>query len=168
MAVDAADFRSALACFASGVTVVTAVDETGAERGMTASAFSSVSLNPPLVLVCVKVDNGMDRLLQRVGGFAVNVLGQDQVALSNRFAGYGDAPADQLDDLGVERAPHTGAAWLPGALATLDCTTNQVVLAGDHRIYIGEVMAARSPADRSELRPLLYAAGAYRAVGARL
>ncbi len=163
MAVDAADFRSALACFASGVTVITAVDETGNERGMTASAFSSVSLNPPLVLVCVKVDNGMDRLLQRVGGVAVNV-----VALSNRFAGYGDAPADRLDDLGVERAPHTGAAWLPGALATLDCTTNQVVLAGDHRIYIGEVMAARSPADRSELRPLLYAAGSYRAAGSRL
>jgi flavin reductase (DIM6/NTAB) family NADH-FMN oxidoreductase RutF len=114
MAVDAADFRSALACFASGVTVITAVDDQGAERGMTASAFTSLSLDPPLVLVCVKVDNGMDRLLQRVGAFAVNVLGQDQVGLSNRFAGYGDAPADRLDDLGVDRAPRSG---LPGSPA---------------------------------------------------
>ncbi len=168
MAVDAAEFRSALGCFASGVTVITAVDDQGAERGMTASAFTSVSLNPPLVLVCVQRDNGMDRLLQRVGAFAVNMLGQDQVGLSNRFAGYGDAPADRLDDLVVDRAPHSGAAWLPGALALLDCTIHQVVESGDHRVYIGQVMATRSPADRADLQPLLYVGGAYRAAGPRL
>lgn len=167
MAVDAAAFKSALACFPSGVTVVTARDATGAVRGMTASAFCSLSLDPPLVLVCVRNDNGMDRLLGGCSGFAVHILGDEQVALSNRFAGFGQGAPDDLSDLPTEPAPFSGAPWLAGCVARLDCAIQQVVPGGDHRIYLGRVMAAESPSDRADLQPLLYLAGSYRRVGER-
>lgn len=168
MPVDAGEFRNALGRFASGVTVMTVRTTDGGDRGMTASAFSSLSLDPPLVLVCVKKGNTMDLALRGAAGFAVNLLAQDQVALSNRFAGYSAAPADRVDDLDISRGPFSGAAWLPGAIARLDCALHQVLDGGDHHIYLGRVEAVDAPGAREDQRPLLYFAGAYRAAGDKL
>lgn len=92
----------------------------------------------------------------------------NQVALSNRFAGWGSLPADSVADLDVDRGPVSGAAWLPGAMARLDCALHQVLDGGDHHIYLGRVEAVDVSGDRDSLRPLLYFAGAYRSVGERL
>jgi len=168
MPVDTRDFRNAMGRFASGVTVVTVVDPQGGERGMTASAFCSLSIDPPLVVVCVKKGNGMDSLLQGAPGFAVSILAQDQVETSNRFAGWGERPVDDLSDLAGRRGPSSGATWLPGAIAWLDCVRHQVLDGGDHHIYLGRVEALDLPGERDDQRPLLYFAGAYRAAGERL
>lgn len=168
MPVDAGDFRNTLSRFAAGVTVLTVVTPEGGDRGMTASAVCSVSLDPPLLLVCVKKGNTMDGLLQGASSFALNMLSQDQVDLSNRFAGWGDMPADDVSDLGVDRGPVSAAAWLPGAMARVDCAVHQVLDGGDHHIYLGRVEAVDLPGERDQLRPLLYFAGTYRAAGDRL
>ena len=84
---DSEKFKRALGSFASGVTAVTVRTPEGHDHGMTASAFSSLSLDPPLVLVCVKVENSTHQYLEEASGFAINLLGAGQQALSNRFAG---------------------------------------------------------------------------------
>lgn len=168
MPVDARDFKEAMGRFAAGVTVLTARDADGRDHGMTASAVCSVSLDPPLLLVCVKKGNSMDRVLQQAGAFALSFLADDQVALSNRFAGWGDAPADRFADLAVDRAPTSGAAWLPGAVARVDLVRHAVHDGGDHHVYIGRLEAVDAPGARADQRPLLYVAGAYRSIGDKL
>lgn len=168
MPVDARDFRDAMGRFGAGVTVLTLRTPDGGDHGMTASAVCSVSLDPPLLLVCVKKGNSTDQLLQQVDAFALSFLAQDQVALSNRFAGWGDAPADRFADLAVDRGPYSGAAWIPGAVARVDCARHQVLDGGDHHIYLGRLEAVDAPGERGDQRPLLYFAGSYRAVGDRL
>jgi flavin reductase (DIM6/NTAB) family NADH-FMN oxidoreductase RutF len=169
MAVDSRQFRQALGCFASGVTVVTAVDpRDGKPQGMTASAFCSLSLSPPLVLVCVQKGGQTWDVLDAARAFAVNLLGEAQVELSNRFAGRFPPDQDRFADLDARPAPHSGAPWLPGALAHLDCRLHAVHDGGDHSIFVGEVVATEVPEDRDAALPLLYFAGRYRAVGETL
>ena len=168
MPVEAREFKEAMGRLSAGVTVLTARGPDGRDHGMTASAVCSVSLDPPLLLVCVRKNNQMDPLLQQADGFAVSILSQDQVALSNRFAGWGDAPADRFDGLALDRAPVTGAAWLPGAVARIDCLRHAVLDGGDHHVFLGRLEAVDCPGDRADQRPLLYVAGAYRALGDRV
>jgi flavin reductase (DIM6/NTAB) family NADH-FMN oxidoreductase RutF len=153
--VSADEFRDALGRWASGVTVVTS---RSGERvhGMTVSAFSSVSLDPPLVLVCADKDSDTCTLIAESGVFAVNILARGQDELSQRFAAQGNE-ARRFDGLAVERAV-TGAPLLRG-LASLDCTLVGTHDAGDHVIYVGRVEALRRFADGE---PLLYYRGAYR------
>ncbi|MCB9778996.1 MAG: flavin reductase family protein [Alphaproteobacteria bacterium] len=166
MPVDANDFRNAMGRFAAGVTVLTCRTADGADHGMTASAVCSVSKDPPLLLVCVTKGNATDQVLQTAHGFALNILARDQVDLSNRFAGWGvDPAADRFAGLALDRAPHTGAAWLPGAVCRIDCAVHGVLDGGDHHIYLGRLEAVDAPGDRTDQDPLLYFAGAYRAVG---
>ena len=150
-------FRKTLGQWASGVTIVTARQ---GERvhGMTVSAFCSVSLDPPLVLVCADKTSDTHGVIREVGVFAVSLLAQGQEELSNRFAREGDE--DRRFE-GLEcRAGATGCPHIPGAAAALDCRVVQAVDAGDHVVYIGEVMEA-SAFDRP---PLLYFGGAYRRI----
>ena len=166
------DFKAALGHFASGVTVMTTrVD--GEDFGMTASAFSSLSLEPPLVLICVKKHNRMWEALQGASRFAVNILTSSQQVVSNRFAGGTvDAagnwipwPEDvsRFEGLEVNRAPGSGAALLSGALAHLDCSVWKQVDGGDHTIVIGRVeFSAATP--RGEGCPLVYWGGQYRSI----
>ncbi|MDG1480536.1 MAG: flavin reductase family protein [Myxococcota bacterium] len=174
MSVDPQTFKGALGRFASGVTVVTVhtSGEEGGDYGMTASAFCSVSLNPPLIQICVKKGNHTHGLLQSATGFGVSILSADQKELSNRYGGWGDKPQDHFDDLaGSEPLPRgevSGAPLLPGAMAWLDCTRFAAHDAGDHTIFIGEVQGASLHGARDELRPLLYFAGKYRAAGEAL
>ena len=154
MPIDHDTFRSVLGRFASGITVVTARDDDGRHYGMTVSAFCSVSLAPPLILVCVDLAASMHDALLEASHFAVNILSAEQEPLSRRFSGLDESHRFN----GVGYAPGTtGAALLDDALAHIECRRVQHHRAGDHTIVIGEVEAA---AARSA-RPLLYYRGGY-------
>ena len=152
------DFRAALGAFATGVTIVTTRGEEH-PYGMTANAFSSVSLDPPLVLVCVKAFSEGGDLIRENGVFAVNILAAEQEPLSRYFASK-DRPRgrDAFGDI-AHRTAASGSPVLDGAVGYLDCALNASHEAGDHVIFIGEVLAL----DFShEVPPLLFHAGGYR------
>ncbi len=167
MPVEANDFKAALGRFPSGVTVVT-LNHEGQDHGMTASAFSSLSLDPPLVLVCVKKVNATHGLLEAAGSFGISFLSQDQVERSNRFAGMFPKDQDKFADLAFTRGEHSGAALLHGAMAGLDCSLHSVLDGGDHSIFVGQVEGTRVEGDKDDLAPLLYFAGGYRGAGEKL
>lgn len=148
-------FRQLMSRFASGITVLTAVDARLRSHGMTVSAFSSLSLDPPLVLVCVDRSATMLEVLDVATHFAVNILAEDQEGLSRRFS------LEEME-LRFEGVAHSsgmgGVPVLAGALATLECRRAGRHDAGDHAIFIGEVVGGSLDA---AARPLLYYAGAY-------
>ena len=148
------DFRRVLSHFGTGVTVVTTSDADKRPTGLTCSAFSSVSLEPPLVLVCVDHKSQTFPALRERGRFAVNILRADQEDVSRRFA-----TSKILDKFaGV---PHTMSdldlPLVSGALAHLECITVDMHIAGDHTIFIGRVERVSAPGGE----PLLYYRGRY-------
>jgi flavin reductase (DIM6/NTAB) family NADH-FMN oxidoreductase RutF len=154
-------FRSVIGRFASGITIITAVDESGTDHGMTATAFCSASLVPPLVLVCVDESATMHEVLGRATNFAVNFLAAEQEELSRRFGSGepqrgGIAEADRFDGVGYSRSPG-GAVLLNDALAHLECRVHARHPAGDHVIIVGEVEVAVA----HDARPLIYYRGGY-------
>jgi flavin reductase (DIM6/NTAB) family NADH-FMN oxidoreductase RutF len=155
VAVDRTELKQVLARRASGVAIVTA-RAGDVVHGMTVSAFSEVSLEPPLVLVCADKTSNTHALIAAGGVFAINVLASDQEALSNLFASKRDE-ARRFVGLEVDRG-ETGAPLLRGTVATLECRVHAAHDAGDHVIYVGEVVATR----RSEREPLVYWSGGYR------
>jgi flavin reductase ActVB len=158
MALTPTEFRTALRSLAAGVTVVTTRDREGHPSGLTASAFTAVSLTPPLVLVCVDHASTTHPDLQARGWFAVNVLRREQEALSRRFAVSG---GDKFRDVSYHESP-SGLPLLDGTLATLECRIVQAHEAGDHTIFIGLVESALVSAGR----PLLYFHGGYHSLTA--
>ena len=155
MTVDRDTFKRTLGSWASGVTIVTS--QHGGERmGMTVSAFSSVSLDPPLVLVCADKASNTNVLIHASRTFTVNVLGREQSALSSLFADK-KREAIRFDGLDCKTGA-TGCPRIPGALASLDCTVRDVVDAGDHIVYVGSVEAAAIDAEQE---PLVYWRGIY-------
>ena len=154
MTIDPDTFRSVLGRFASGITVLTARDDDDNDYGMTVSAFCSVSLAPPLVLVCVDHVASMHDMLLRVSHFAVNILAAHQEAISRRFSGPDEHK--RFDGVGYSRG-QTGAALLDDALAHLECRIEARHDAGDHTVFIAQVEQAM-PRDG---RPLLYYRGGY-------
>ena len=153
MSIDPDTFRSVLGRFASGVTVVTACDAEGHDHGMTVSAFCSLSLEPPLVLVCIDRTASMFPALGTATAFAVNILSHSQEALSRRFAA--DEP-DRFAGVGYSRG-QGGCVLLDDVLAHLECSIVRQLDAGDHTIVIGEVETAEAQSER----PLLYYRGGY-------
>lgn len=156
----AADFRATLGAFATGVTVITTRGQAH-DYGMTATAFSSVSLDPPLVLVCVQTRVDGATIIPRNGNFAVNILSAGQEAISNYFASR-DRPRgrDAFSEI-AHRAAATGAPVLDGVAAFLDCRLIATHEAGDHLIFIGEVAALGV---EPGLEPLLFHDSRYRVV----
>jgi len=152
--VDAVTFRHALARFPSGVTVVTVRDDGGRDYGMTVSAFASLSLDPPLVLVCIGDDATIAGAVAAAGHFAVSVLSEEQEAIARRFA---EQDADRFAGMKVSRGAD-GIALIDGAAAHLECTIVARHRGGDHTIVVGEVNAARAAEDG---RPLVYQRGMY-------
>jgi 3-hydroxy-9,10-secoandrosta-1,3,5(10)-triene-9,17-dione monooxygenase reductase component len=153
--IDAATFRHALARFPSGVTVVTVRDGDGRDYGMTVSAFSSLSLVPPLVLVCIGDDATIAGAVAAAGHFAVSVLSEDQEAIARRFA---DPDAERFAGTKVTRGD-TGLALIDGAAAHLECAIVARHRGGDHTIVTGELLSATAAEDG---RPLIYQRGEYR------
>jgi flavin reductase (DIM6/NTAB) family NADH-FMN oxidoreductase RutF len=144
------DLRGAMSHFATGVTVVSTRDTDGTPLGTTASAVTSVSLEPPLVLVCLGHASLTLQALIRHGAFAINVLAAEQSELALAFArpgpceAWGDAPP---------AADQTGAPLLDGAIAQLDCAVHEVRSAGDHAIVLGRVVGTQVGEEPAE--PLL-------------
>jgi len=152
---DIRDFRTCLGRFATGVTVVTCQGARG-PCGITANSFSSVSLEPPLILWNIaKVSNSLRAFLD-AEHFAVNVLAEDQQSVSQHFA-----QSDHTRFNSVEYAvSKRGVPLLPGTAACFECRTHQVHECGDHYIIIGEVHDFRF----GDARPLLFYGGAYRGI----
>ncbi|MCT7351579.1 flavin reductase family protein [Streptomyces sp. 15-116A] len=167
-------FRAAMSRLASGVVLVTAKEPpldpddprapAGEDVGMTATAFMSVSLDPPLVLVSLREGSRMDELLDEQPLWAVSVLSESQRHIAGRFAMKGRI-SDRLlfEDISYVRGQYSGAPLVGGALATLECRTEQRVTAGDHTLVIGRVLAADVPS--AEGGPLTYFRGRYRQLG---
>ena len=145
--------RSAFGAFTTGVTVVTSHDATGAPIGFTANSFTSVSLDPPLVLVCIANSSSNYENMTKATGFAVNILAETQVEVSNTFARPVD---DRFASVTWQNGPH-GAPVFEGVSAWFDCSMHQIVEAGDHAVLIGRVEAF----DSSATAGLGYARGAY-------
>ncbi len=148
---DPARFRQAMAQFASGVTVVTTVKD-GVPSGLTASSFASLSIEPPLLLVCLQKTLGAHRIIEETGIFAVNVLASRQLDIGRRFAGLQPETSDRFT--GTEwMTAVTGSPVLPGCLAWADCRVWNIYDGGDHSIFVGSVEEV-SASDDGE--PLLY------------
>ncbi len=156
MPIERDDFRRVLGNFASGVTVVTTLGPDGAPYGLTATAFTSVSLDPPLVLVCV--DKRAESLphLQASQLFAVNFLAGGDEERSRRFAVSG---GDKFSGVSWSAAV-TGAPILANVVGYVDCRVVQTLSAGDHLIFVGQVEAAAA----FDAEPLLFFRGGYRAM----
>ena len=161
MSVSQLDFRKAMGCFATGVTVIT-VDQDGEVHGMTANAFTSVSMDPLLVLVCVDHRARTHAHLHAKKRFGVNVLAEDQRAISEYYARSSESH-QHAEQAGArfERTKH-GTPVLHGALAYLECRLHTAQAAGDHTIFIAEV----EDVVFREGEPLLFYRGEYRAIGA--
>lgn len=152
---DEAGLRLVLSHFATGITVVTGRDEDGRQRAVTVNAFTSVSLEPPLILYCLGRSAFNFDVFANAKAFAVNILSADQQALSDRFARESE---DDFSDLAVTELA-TGVPALAGSLAVLDCETEAIQEAGDHLIVIGRVKALDMP---REAEPLIYFRSRYR------
>jgi flavin reductase (DIM6/NTAB) family NADH-FMN oxidoreductase RutF len=150
------DFRRAVGHFATGVTVVTSIGPDGQPVGTTANAVSSLSLDPPLILVCFDRASLTLEAIRHHGAFVVNVLAAPQQELSANFARRGVEAAWE----GVEHRPGpTGSPRLEGALATLECTVEHSLPGGDHEIIIGRLRYAETSSD--DATPLLFWRGSY-------
>lgn len=154
MSIEPAEFRRIMAHLATGVTVVTALEPNGAARGLTASAVTSVSLDPPLVLACVDRQADTHDCIERAGAFAVNVLREDAAAMARRFA---DEPAAEKFEGIPFRTDVTGAPVLEGALSWVDCRLWASYDGGDHTIFVGRVVSGGADGGA----PLLYFCGGY-------
>jgi len=154
--IDRQEFRRVLSHFAAGVTIVSTVGDDGKPYGLTATAFTSVSLEPPLVLVCIDKAAESYPHFHSSRVFAVNFLGADHEHLSRRFAVSG---GDKFKYLVVSRGV-TGAPLLAEALGHLECRTVDIFEGGDHTIFVGQVEAG----DAHDGNPLLYFRGAYRRI----
>lgn len=152
---DPRTLRDALGCFATGVTVVTAMDADGNPVGLTANSFTSVSLDPPLLLVCIAKTSSSLKLMEKADHFAVNVLQIGQQPVSNVFAKSGE---DRFSDTPWQ-VGQNGAPILTGALVNFECRRHADHDGGDHVILVGHVQRARYEPRRD---PLLYFKGKYR------
>lgn len=151
-------FRDALGRFATGITVITCRDpQTGQLQGFTANSFSSLSLDPPLVLFSLRKQAQCLPAFLGSEAFAVNILAEDQVDLSARFASSDPGRWEGLE----HQTWSTGAPILPDMLASFECRTVSTHEGGDHVIFIGQVLALSMP---REAPPLLYFRGAYHGV----
>jgi len=154
MTVDAALFKRALGQLASGVTVVTTLDAEGRPLGLTVTAFCSISLEPPLVLVSIDNRSETHDGFRASGIFGVSLLAEGQEDVSRRFSRGG---ASKFEGLPLLTGRH-GVLLIPGALAQIECRVAVTYPGGDHTLYLGEVLnASVSPG-----RPLVYQAGHYR------
>lgn len=151
--VNIAEFRRALGAFVTGVTVVTTMQPDGSPRGFTANSFTSVSLDPPLILVCIAKTASSYPVFSQASHFAVSVLAEEQKSVSGVFASKAPDKFSQV----AWHARVTGSPVMDGAAASFDCTTHEMVDAGDHIILIGRVLDFI----HTQSSPLGYCRGAY-------
>jgi flavin reductase (DIM6/NTAB) family NADH-FMN oxidoreductase RutF len=151
--------RMAMRAWTTGVAIVTAA-HAGQQHGMTVSSFASISLDPPLVAVSLSTDSHTHDLVGRAGAFGVTILAAGQQELSERFAGKVGGEGDRMQGLQTETFV-TGAPFIKGGLAFLDCRVTQTIQAGMNTLFIAEVLAVRGDDHDS---PLVYHDRAYRRI----
>ncbi len=157
--------RQTMRLWATGVTIVSAQHE-NMQRGMTVSSFTSVTLEPPLILVCLQKDKETADAILASRAFSVSMLGEQHLEISNLFAGFGpemSPEANRFDGLAVEYAV-TGSPILSDAMGWLDCKLHAVYDGSTHHIFVGEVVAASGSGEAIQ-QPLLYYNRAYRQLG---
>ena len=154
MPVTSEEFRRGCGRFATGVTIATVLDAKGTPHGLTVSSFASVSLHPPLILICLGHAVSVIDHFRAAQYFGVNVLTENQRPLSDRFARKGYDRFDGLD----WQPGQTGVPLVPGALAAMECRTHQRFTSGDHDILVGAMVAARV----ADGEPLIHFTGRYR------
>ena len=154
--VTADEFRRACGRFATGVAVATVLDAQSAPHGLTVSSFTSVSLDPPLILICLGHAVTCIDAFRTASHFGINILSADQRTLSDRFARKGH---DRFDGTPWQ-AGVTGVPLIGGALAQIECAVHQRVVSGDHDIFIGRMVRTKV----IDGDPLLYYAGQYREI----
>ena len=148
------EFRKACGRFATGVSIASVMDGQGTPHGLTVSSFTSVSLHPPLILICLGHAVTVIQHFRAATHFGINVLAEGQQALSDHFARRGH---DRFE--GLPWSPGaTGVPILSGVLASIECAVHRIVPMGDHDILVGEMVHS----EVSDGRPLLYFASAYR------
>ena len=150
---DPRQLRSALGRFATGVTVITTQTPSGKLEGLTANSFSALSLDPPLVLWCLRMSAPSLPSFLAAGGFAVNVLCAGQRELAPHFA---TASVDKFESVPFSMGEH-GCPVLPGSLAVFECQTESTIEGGDHLIFIGRVVGA----SHCDGEPLVFSSGEY-------
>ncbi len=155
-ALSAEDFRRACGRFATGVAIASVLDRSGAPHGLTVSSFTAVSLHPPLILICLGHEVTSIESFHTSKYFGINILSEEQRPLSERFARKGHDRFDGLDWLPGQ----TGVPLLHGALAQIECAVRQRIPAGDHDIFLGEMLVAH--AHKGE--PLIHFSSRYRAL----
>ncbi len=156
MAITKEEFRSALGRFASGVSVVTTKDNSGKLFGITVSAFCSVSLEPPLILVCIEKRTGSHHAFEQSKVFVVNILHEGQQQTSNHFASHLEDKFSGVEySSGIENLP-----VLTDALVNLECSLHNTYEGGDHTIYVGKIERATI----KDTNPLIYWHGNYQEI----
>jgi flavin reductase (DIM6/NTAB) family NADH-FMN oxidoreductase RutF len=153
-------FRAAMGHFATGVAIVGATDSRGVPHGSTANAISSVSLNPPLLLVCMRRESVTSGVLRETGQFSVNLLQAGQARLARRFASS-HAP-DGWDGVDHHLGVH-GAPLLHGTVAAIEASVHEIVDGGDHHIIIGRTLRVAHAAHH--VAPLLFYRGEFTGIG---
>ena len=154
MSINKDEFRHALGRFASGVTVITTKDNSGRLHGITVSAFSSVSLNPPLILVCIEKKAGSHQAFEESDFFNVNILEESQQHFSDHFASHLPDKFSGVEYFETEK----GLPFLKDALVHLECKLIYAHAGGDHTIFVGEIEKSAV----SDGNPLIYFHGNYR------
>jgi flavin reductase (DIM6/NTAB) family NADH-FMN oxidoreductase RutF len=148
------DFRRACGRFATGVTIASVLDASGAPHGLTVNSFTAVSLEPPLVMICLGHAVSAIEHFRAAKHFGINVLAEGQRDLSDRFARKGE---DRFD--GLEWQPGvTGVPLLPGVVAAIECAVHRRFTAGDHDVFVGEMLKGRV----TKGDPLIYFGSRYR------
>ena len=152
--VTSAEFRRACGRFSTGVAIASVLDAQGTPHGLTVSSFTSASLEPPLILICLGHRVSAIDAFRASPHFGINVLAGDQRDLAERFA---RKTQDRFDGLNWRRGK-TGVPLLPGVLAAIECAVRQRIAAGDHDVFVGEMVGARVAAGR----PLIHFASHFR------
>lgn len=155
MPIDDARFKEAMSHFASGVTIVT-TELDGIPYGLTVASFASLSLHPPLVMVCVAQKAKSHDAIHEAGHFGVSILEQSQADVSGRFASKVD---DKFAGITTRRGEH-GMPLIDGAICTLECRVHSELSGGDHTIFVGEVLDSST----SDGAPLVYYRSSYREI----
>jgi flavin reductase len=163
--IESTEFRTAMGRFASGITIMSTLQD-GVAHAMTANAFTSVSLDPPLVLMCVDHGVRMHDAVLDYGYWAVSMLGDSHREIAERFAKSGRDLRSQFDGIGTQPGPKTGCPLIEGALSWLECRTWATYPGGDHTIVVGEVLSL-GVGEPDDPAALIYYAGSYRALKGR-
>ena len=153
MALDAREIRNVMGHFATGVTVITTKDKAGKPFGLTVNSFTSLSLNPPLVVVCIDTTVDCYSCFDESKVFAVNVLSENQEELSRRFATKG---IEKFEGIKWHMG-ESGSPLLDGVIGSVECKVVHSYEGGDHTIFLGEILTATAKGDR----PLLFFKGKY-------